>query len=873
MELTLPGTLEGPGALPAASGVGLECSLQIMMLAPIFDGLQKIEVCPCIKQPSFRVSDSIVVNSYRVLRGRPGRIERSRRGLAAVCTLALAAIAAPLEHAAGTTLPPAAVKLLEAPPLATPSVDPAGRYLLLVHKRRLLERRQLAAPAVSIAGRRVDPRTHAPHAPLDYFGFSVVDLTTREGSELVLPEGAIVGFPFWAPDGSRFAFTLTTAHGVELWIGDPAAARAHRLVDGLNAVFSQPCVWTSDSRHVLCRRLGANGAVAAGGGEAEDAFALPAELSGGFFETSALSAADAARLLESQLQMIDVATARPRNIGARTAIESVDPSPDRAFLLVTRIARPYPRVDGIDPLNTVTEVWDRFGRVVERLPAAQRAAQWQANEPATLVWVQRAAGADHVMVQPPPFIDAPEPVFATEHRFAGLDWLEGSDSALIGDYVAERRQTRRWLIDVGSRGAPARQLGSYSGDADAAAGLPLRTSNPSGRRVVAVDERGFFVRGEASTADGHSAPYLDKIDLDTGARQRVWSRESDGYESIIGLLSGRAQPQQLLTRYETAATPPNYFVTDLTAGTDLQLTHNVHPAPALQRVERVALSYLRADGVPLSATLYVPASSLAPSAQQQADGTQAGNARAPLPLVVWAYPKEVGDRVVSDGPPTAERYMGSDRALKLFFLLCGYAVMDDVSMPIVGSSGTANDSFVEQVVANARATVEAAAGTGLIDPSRIGVAGHSYGAFMVANLLAHSHLFRAGAALSGAYNRTLTPFGFQTERRTLWEAPQTYLTMSPLLYSNRIDAPLLLVHGMADNNAGTPPIQSLQFYQAIRGNGGDTELLLLPREGHTYRARESVLETAAAMLDWFDRYLKASPPAHGAVQASAALIR
>jgi dipeptidyl aminopeptidase/acylaminoacyl peptidase len=812
------------------------------------------------------------VNSHRVPRGRPGRTEHSRRGLAAVCTLALAAaISAPLERAAGTTLPPDAVKLLEAPPLASPSVDPAGHYLLLVHKRRLLDRRQLTALAVSVAGRRVDPRTHAPHAPLDYYGFSVVDLTTRERSELSLPEGAIVGFPFWAPDGSRFAFTLTTPRGVELWIGDPARSRARRLVDGLNAVFSQPCVWTSDSRHVLCRRIRPEGAVAADGRDAAGAFAQPAEISGGFFETSALSAADAAELLESQLQIIDVATGRPRNVGARAAIKSVDPSPDRGFLLVTRIARPYPRVDGVDPLATVTEVWDRFGRVVETLPATQRAAQWQANEPSTLVWVQRAAGADRVMVQPPPFIDAPEPVFATEHRFAGLDWLEGTDSALIGDYVAERRQTRRWLIDVGSGGTRARQLGSYSGDADTAGGLPLQTSNGSGRRVVAVDEHGFFVRGEAPAADGRSAPYLDKIDLDTGARQRVWSRESDGYESIVGLVSRHAQ--QLLTRYETAATPPNYFVTDLAAGTDLQLTHNVHPAPALQRVERVALSYTRADGVPLSATLYVPAGLPAPSLQPQAGGAQAGTAPATLPLVVWAYPKEVGDRVVSDGPPSAERYMGSDRALKLFFLLCGYAVMDDVSMPIVGSSETANDSFVEQVVANARATVEAAAGTGLIDPNRIGVAGHSYGAFMVANLLAHSHLFRAGAALSGAYNRTLTPFGFQTERRTLWEAPQTYLTMSPLLYSNRIDAPLLLVHGMADNNAGTPPIQSLQFYQAIRGNGGDTELLLLPREGHTYRAKESVLETAAAMLGWFDRYLKASPPTHGAVQTSAALIR
>jgi dipeptidyl aminopeptidase/acylaminoacyl peptidase len=223
---------------------------------------------------------------------------------------------------------------------------------------------------------------------------------------------------------------------------------------------------------------------------------------------------------------------------------------------------------------------------------------------------------------------------------------------------------------------------------------------------------------------------------------------------------------------------------------------------------------------------------------------------------MWAYPREFGTETSALGADSPERYLDSRRAFRLFFLLRGYAVMDEVSMPIVGEPGQANDSFIEQIVDNASAALAAAAGTGFVDAGRAGIAGHSYGAFMVANLLAHSRLFGAGVAMSGAYNRTLTPFGFQTERRSLWDARELYLAMSPFLYSNQIEAPLLLVHGLRDDNAGTQPMQSQQFYNAIRYNGGRAELLLLPFEGHNYRARESVLQTAGAMLGWFDRYLK-----------------
>ena len=804
------------------------------------------------------------VNSARIHRGRrrPCGLVRAlvaatllRLLPGAACLVALSAAAAPSEQALVERLPLAVVKLLEATPLAAPSVDPTDHYLVLVHKRGLLERSRLAAPTVDVAGRRIDPKTHGPHAPLSYDGFTVVDLKGGDHADIPLPHHATVGFPLWAPDGSRFAFTLTGTRDTELWIADPAEGRAYRLVGGLNAVFPEPCSWLSDSRHVLCRRVTGATHRLATPRILDDSAALQGdESAGGLYDEDALSPAYIAQMLESQLETIDVVSGQRRRIGSPAAIQSVKAAPSGAFLLVTRLMKPYPRVAGVDRSKTTKEIWDRLGRVVATVPASRRAVQWQAARPATLVWVERDGERDRLMAQVPPFGTSATELFATLHRFAGVRWLQGTDSALIDVYVPGSGKTGEWLIDAGAAQTAPREVGGKNAG-NAADGFPVLTRNRWGQHVIATHGGAFLIRGETSLPDGRRAPYLDSVSVATGATRRVWTRASNGYETIVDAVS--ADGHKLLTRYETADTPPNYYLTDVATGTQLRLTQKRHALPALEKIKAIPLTYRRDDGFPLSATLYVPPHK---------------GRTTPLPTVLWAYPTRVDARPRSVASPSTEHYLGSARALRLFFLLCGYAVLDDVSMPVVGNGPKANDSFVKQIVANAGAAISAAAATGFVDRNRIAVAGHSYGAFMVANLLAHSHLFRAGAALSGAYNRTLTPFGFQTERRTLWEAPQTYLSMSPLLYSNRIEAPLLLVHGLADDNAGTPPIQSIQFYRAIRGTGGDAELVLLPWEGHTYRSRESVLETAAAMLDWFNRFLKEPAVEQKPLQARVALI-
>jgi dipeptidyl aminopeptidase/acylaminoacyl peptidase len=300
-----------------------------------------------------------------------------------------------------------------------------------------------------------------------------------------------------------------------------------------------------------------------------------------------------------------------------------------------------------------------------------------------------------------------------------------------------------------------------------------------------------------------------------------------------------------LSRYESPTEPPNYYLCKVGEEFRKPLTHFRDPARPLRSIQKQLVTYQRPDGVQLSFTLYLP------------PDYQPGQR---LPTVMWAYPLEFSDArtagQVSGSPYQFTTVTGPSH---LFFLLHGYAILDGATMPVIGSPETANDTYLEQIVASAKAAIDKAVEMGVTDRNRVGVGGHSYGAFMTANLLAHSDLFRAGIARSGAYNRTLTPFGFQSERRTLWEAPDVYLKMSPFMQANKIKSPLLLIHGAVDNNPGTFPIQSERMYQAVRGNGGTVRFVSLPYEGHGYVARESVDHTLYEMLNWFDQHVKNAP--------------
>jgi dipeptidyl aminopeptidase/acylaminoacyl peptidase len=363
----------------------------------------------------------------------------------------------------------------------------------------------------------------------------------------------------------------------------------------------------------------------------------------------------------------------------------------------------------------------------------------------------------------------------------------------------------------------------------------------------------IFLVGAGASPDGER-PFLDRLDINTMESKRIFQGDAKSYEEIVAMLStgGRL----LLTRRESAQDPPNYLIREsvkfngnfaepgsLTQST--AFTHFTDPAPELRSIKKQLVRYKRADGVDLSMTVYLP-----PDYKQ-------GERR---PAVVWAYPLEFTDPTVAgqvSGSPY--RFTTITGPSPLFFLLEGYVVLDGASMPVVGKPETVNDTYIEQITSSAKAAIDKAAEMGVIDPNRVGVGGHSYGAFMTANLLAHSDLFRAGIARSGAYNRTLTPFGFQNERRTLWQAQELYLRVSPFLYAHKIKVPILLIHGEADNNSGTFPIQSDRMYRAIKGNGGSVRYVTLPDEAHGYSARESIEDVLWEMLTWFDKFVKPAP--------------
>jgi dipeptidyl aminopeptidase/acylaminoacyl peptidase len=446
----------------------------------------------------------------------------------------------------------------------------------------------------------------------------------------------------------------------------------------------------------------------------------------------------------------------------------------------------------------------------------------------------------------------------TEYRFNGVRWIENGGLALVSQYEVERIWTRTYLVDADDPAAPPRLVWDMSADERYKhPGWPVSRMLPSG--AWAVQRQGDFVYldGMGASPEG-DRPFLDRLNLRTLVSERLFRCERGRYEDFVAWLDPASGT--FLTRRESPQDPPNFFVRTLakkpvkgaTAGeaawaSSLRpITQFPDPAPQVRGITKRLVTYARADGLPLSFTLYLP------------PGYQPGTR---LPTLLWAYPLEIAEKEAAgqvEGSPW--RFTSLEGTSPLFLALQGYAVLDETAMPVVGPSETVYDAFVDQLVANAKAALDKAVELGVTDPERVGVAGHSHGALMTANLLAYSDLFRAGIARSGAFNHTMRPFGFQNERRTYWQARDTYVKLSPVLQADRIDEPLLLIHGELDQNPGTVPMQSEKLYEAVRGTGGTVRLVMLPHESHGYLARESTEHVLYEMLSWFDRHVKEAPP-------------
>jgi len=779
-------------------------------------------------------------------------------------SLALLAQPAPYQKA-----PKAIQAVLDAP--GTPSLvpSPKGDRCLLVEFQRHPSIAELAQPMARLAGLRFNPRTRGPHAPPRLVALAVQDLDGGPARTIALPVGVGFGTPRWAPDGTRFALTGTTADATSLWIGEAATGALHR-VDGLalNAVFGSPMAWMADGS-LLCK------AVPAGQGSAPEAPEVPPgpriqETSGKAapaptYQDLLQNAYDEARfefLGQSQLVRVDPATGAVQPLGQPGLYAQVDPAPGGGLLLVSRLQRPFSYLVPFTQFPVKEEAWDLQGarvHVAADLPLAEgiplqgvrtgpRHLRWRPTEPATLVWVeamdggdprQKAAFRDRILTQAAPFKAAPTELLQLQSRFASLEWGERGDLAVVREYDQDRRWTRTWLLDP-AKPFQARLAFDLNGnDRYRDPGSFQSRLLPNGHSALRQADGALFLAGAGATPQG-DRPFLDRFDPATLKTTRLFLCGPGTYESVVALLpDGR-----FITRRESPAEAPNYL---LHGKETRALTAFQGPLPELRKIQKKLVRYTRPDGVALSFTLYLP------------PDYKAGERR---PAVVWAYPMEFTDAgTAGQVSGSANRFTTINGMSHLFFLLSGYVVLDNATMPVVGDPKTVNDTFLEQVVASAKAAIDKADELGVIDPKRVGVGGHSYGAFMTANLLAHSTLFKAGIARSGAYNRTLTPFGFQSERRTLWEAPDMYLKVSPFMSANHFNAPILLIHGEADNNQGTFPLQSERLYAALKGNGQTARFVTLPLESHGYAARESIEHTLWEMLRWFDLHLKGAPAA------------
>ncbi len=762
------------------------------------------------------------------------------------------------------------VDILDAPPTPYGVVSPKGDLMLLVEYDPMPRLAQLAEPILGLAGIRLTAKTNARERKVFYTGLVIKRLEDGVTKRISLPEGAKLGFPEWSPDGSKFAFTRHVDEGIQLWVADSERAEARTITPPfLNTTLGSPFEWMPDSRHILLC------AVPEHRGPPPEPPAVPIgpgiqETSGKFskvrtYQDLLRDPHDEALFdyyATAQLVQLDVRSGKSRKIGTPGVYSGALPSPDGEFLLVRQLKRPYSYSVPYYLFPHSVEIWNMQGELVYQLadlPLADevpihgvrtgaRSVQWRPLQPATLTWVEALDGGDpkrkvphrdRLMTIAHPFETQPTRVCLMEHRYWQIEWVGDAD-ALVTEYDWERRWRTTKLIRVDDPTEGGRIVFDLSvRDRYADPGDFVLKTTEAGERILLRDGDWVYLSGRGASPTG-DRPFLDRMNMETLEKETLFRSGETSYESFVAFVGD--ERSRVVTRYESKTEPPNFFLRDLVRGDRRPLTHFEDPAPQLKGMTKRLVKYRREDGVPLSGTLYLP------------PGYEEGQR---LPLVVWAYPLEYSDAAtagqVRGSPDRFTRFWGPSR---LFFVTQGYAVLDNAQMPVIGDPETMNDTFIQQIVGSAKAAIDHLDSLGIIDPRRAGIGGHSYGAFMTANLLAHSDLFAAGIARSGAYNRTLTPFGFQSERRTLWEAPEVYIKVSPFLHADKINEPILLVHGAVDNNSGTLPIQSERLYHALKGHGATARWVVLPHESHIYFARESVLHVLAEMFDWFDLYVK-----------------
>jgi len=768
--------------------------------------------------------------------------------------------------------PQEVVDIIDATPAPAVSFSPDREWILMIDRPSMPGIEDLSRRMLRLAGMRIDPSANSPFSTSFYTGLSLRKLRGGATVKVPLPEGAKISGVAWSHLSDRFAFSLVTDQGQQLWtasIKDPT--HPVLLTDRLSTVMDS-FEWLPDGDSIICQ-LVPEGRPSEPLADRKPMGPNIQESSGNKSPTRTyqdlLTNAYDEALFEhyatNQLAILNL-EGEAQSVGEPGMIASTTVSPNGQHLLVTRIQKPFSYLMTMRSFPKKIEVWSRNGDLefvvadvpmeenipIEGVRTGPRNVDWKSGEPATLTWTEALDGGDpnieaefrdRMVALQAPFDQEPYELLKTKHRAFGMSVMDDPTMVVVTDYDRDRRWVQANMHNLRQPGtSPITMMDRSIRDRYNDPGRIVMTPDATGHVRALQDGDWFYRLGSGASAKGN-LPFIDRQNIKTQETERLWRCEEGAYESVVAIAEhAPGRKPKIVISSETPTTPTNYQLLDLETGEKQAITDFPDPTPQIRGIKKQLVKYEREDGVPLSATLYLPA--------DYKEGER-------LPLLVWAYPVEYNDAKTAGQVSGSPSRFTSIRGIShLTFLTQGYAVMDAATMPVIGDPETMNDTFIAQIVAAAQAAIDKAVDMGVADPDRVGVGGHSYGAFMTANLLAHCDLFKAGIARSGAYNRTLTPFGFQSERRPFWEAKDVYFNISPFMHADQIKEPMLMIHGEADNNSGTFPVQSKRMYQAIKGNGGTVKLVMLPNESHGYRARESVLHTQAEMIDWFDKHVK-----------------
>ena len=779
----------------------------------------------------------------------------------------------------GYKMPPKSIiDLVDAPVTPNISLSPDKKHILILERSSLPSIEELSQPELRLAGLRINPFTNGRSRSNNYKSIIIQNINSGKQKKVKgLPKNSTISSVIWSPNGKQIAISLINGNQINLYLAETKNGKAKLLINRpLNTIYGSSVYWLNDSKGLIIKAIVKNR------GDEPKLNTVP---NGPILQEN-LGKVSPARTYQDLLsspydedlfdyymsaQVLYVSIkGKMKKIGNPGIIRRAEPSPDGNYILMETIHRPYSYLVPIYRFPTLVQVLDSKGKTIHTLrdmPLAEsipigrdavisgpRSFGWRSDVGSTIYYVNALDEGDPNVDVPfrdelfslsPPFTNTEaQPLIKLELRYSRVMWGD-KNNALISARRWKERRTTMWHLDPLNNKTRKIIDRSYE-DRYNDPGSPMMEKNMFGRSVLAlVDGRKIFMSGNGASPDG-DFPFVDEYDITTKKSKRLWRCEAPYYESGISIIDKKNNI--ILTRRESKDEPPNYMLRGLKDNSLNPVTEFKHPYPQMKNLYKEMLTYKRDDGIDLSATLYLP------PGRKPSDG--------PLPLLVWAYPREFKtSKAASQVVGSAHRFFSinpaSSSSSALIMLSYGYAILMGATMPIIGEGDQEpNDSFIKQLVGSAQAAADIMVDRNITTRDQIGIGGHSYGAFMTANLLAHSDIFQAGIARSGAYNRSLTPFGFQSEQRTFWEAPEIYFGMSPFMHAQKVNEPILLIHGEADNNSGTFPVQSKRYYHALKGHGATAKLVLLPHESHGYKARESVMHVLWETANWLDTYVK-----------------